>query len=94
MVDRPRIRRVLDAGSDAVLTLVAAPAGYGKTTAVRLWCESRDATLVWVTLDADDNDPARLWRYLATACDPGWAGLRCSGSTWQAVRSRTPWTSS
>ena len=75
MVDRPRIRRALDAGSDAVLTLVAAPAGYGKSTAVRMWCASRDAALVWVTLDADDNDPARLWRYLATAVDRVRPGL-------------------
>ena len=36
MVDRARIRLALDAGGDAALTLVAAPAGYGKTTAVRM----------------------------------------------------------
>jgi LuxR family maltose regulon positive regulatory protein len=69
MVGRPRIRRALEAGSDARLTLVAAPAGYGKTTAVRAWCESRDAALAWVTLDAGDNDPVRLWTYIATAVD-------------------------
>ena len=60
VVDRPRIRVALDAGGDAALTLVAAPAGYGKTTAVRSWCESFDAALAWVTLDAGDNDPVRL----------------------------------
>jgi LuxR family transcriptional regulator, maltose regulon positive regulatory protein len=37
LVDRPRILRALDAGEEAALTLVAAPAGYGKTTAVRAW---------------------------------------------------------
>ena len=74
-VDRPRIRQALDAGEDAALTLVAAPAGYGKTTAVRSWCASVDAGLAWVTLDAGDSDPVRLWRYLATAVDRVRPGL-------------------
>ena len=67
-VDRPRVRRLLDE-DDTALVLVAAPAGYGKTTAVRAWCASRDAALAWVTLDAGDNDPLRFWRYIATAAD-------------------------
>jgi LuxR family maltose regulon positive regulatory protein len=67
MVDRPRIARALDAGEGAALTLVAAPAGYGKTTAVRAWCAERDAAVAWVTLDTGDNDPVRLWAYVAAA---------------------------
>ena len=75
VVDRPRVRRVLDAGGSASLTLVAAPAGYGKTTAVRAWCASLDAALAWVTLDDGDNDPVVLWRYVATAVDRVRSGL-------------------
>ena len=75
VVDRPRVRRALDAGRDASLTLVAAPAGYGKTTAVRDWCASLDAALAWVVLDAGDNDPVLLWRYVATAVDRVRPGL-------------------
>ena len=75
MVDRPRIGQALVAGEDARLTLVAAPAGYGKTTAVRAWCASLDAALAWVTLDAGDNDPARMWKYIATAVDRVRPGL-------------------
>jgi ATP/maltotriose-dependent transcriptional regulator MalT len=75
LVDRPRVRRALDAGRDAGLTLVAAPAGYGKTTAVRAWCASLDASVAWVTVDAGDNDSARLWRYVATAVDRVQPGL-------------------
>jgi LuxR family maltose regulon positive regulatory protein len=75
LVDRPRIRRALDSGRDAALTLVAAPAGYGKTTAVRAWCAGHDDAVAWVTLDDDDNDPARLWRYTATAVDRVRQGL-------------------
>jgi LuxR family maltose regulon positive regulatory protein len=75
VVDRPRIRRALDAGRDASLTLVAAPAGYGKTTAVRAWCADFDGALAWITLDAGDDDPVRLWRYVATAVDRARPGL-------------------
>ena len=74
-VDRPRILQALDAGREAALTLVAAPAGYGKTTAVRAWCDSREAAFAWVTLDEGDNDPIRLWTYVATAVDRVRQGL-------------------
>jgi LuxR family maltose regulon positive regulatory protein len=74
-VDRPRVRRALDAGREASLMLVAAPAGYGKTTAVRDWCSSLDAALAWVVLDAGDDDPVLLWRYVATAVDRVRPGL-------------------
>ena len=75
VVDRPRVRAALDAGRDASLTLVAAAAGYGKTTAVRGWCASLDAALAWVMLDAGDDDPVLLWRYVATAVDRVRPGL-------------------
>jgi LuxR family maltose regulon positive regulatory protein len=73
-IERPRVTRALDAGAPA-LTLVAAPAGYGKTTAVRAWCAHRKVPVAWVTLDASDNDPARLWRYVITAVDRVHRGL-------------------
>jgi LuxR family transcriptional regulator, maltose regulon positive regulatory protein len=66
-LSRPRILRALDAGEDSALTLVAAPPGYGKSTAVREWVASRDTAFAWVTLDEGDNDPVRLWRYVTTA---------------------------
>ena len=75
MVDRPRVRQALDAGRDALLTVVAAPAGYGKTTEVRAWCADLGAALAWVSLDAGDNDPVLLWRYVATAVDRVRSGL-------------------
>ena len=68
-VERPRIMRALDTGAGVPLTLVAAPPGFGKTTAVRAWCGSRGCALAWVTLDSRDNDPHRLWTYVATAVD-------------------------
>ena len=74
-VKRSRILRALDGGEGASLTLVAAPAGYGKTTAVRAWCESRKGAFAWVTLDEGDNDPVRFWTYVATAVDRVRQGL-------------------
>jgi LuxR family transcriptional regulator, maltose regulon positive regulatory protein len=69
LVDRPRILKALDAGEGAALTLVSAPPGYGKTTAVRAWCANRRTAPAWVTLDEGDNDAVRLWMYVATAVD-------------------------
>ena len=75
MVSRPRVTRRLDAVDGPTLRLVAAPPGYGKTIAVRAWCESRGEAFAWVTLDAGDNDPLRLWRYVAAAVDRVREGL-------------------
>jgi LuxR family maltose regulon positive regulatory protein len=67
-VPRPRILDALDV-DEAAVALVAAPPGYGKTTVVRTWCAQREAAVAWVTLDATDNDPTRLWSYVGTAAD-------------------------
>lgn len=75
MLRRPRLTEALEAGADSALTLVAGPAGYGKTTAVRNWCKASDAACAWVTLDPLDNDPARLWTYVAEGIDRACRGL-------------------
>ena len=75
LVARPRLTHTFDAGADAALTLVSAPPGYGKTTAVRVWCAASATAWAWVTLDGHDNDPARLWTYAATAVDRVREGL-------------------
>ena len=52
------------------LTLIAAPAGYGKTTLVAQWLDRMTGrSLAWVALDAADNDPVRLWTHIATALE-------------------------
>jgi LuxR family transcriptional regulator, maltose regulon positive regulatory protein len=75
MIRRRRVMEILDRGADAAVTLVAAPPGYGKTTAVRAWCAESNTALAWVSLDVGDNEPARLWTYLATAVDRVRQGL-------------------
>lgn len=70
---RPRINEMLNAfllteeGLTRKLTLVSAPAGYGKTTAVRSWLKGREKDTAWLSLDEEDNDPERFWTYLLSA---------------------------
>ncbi len=74
LVARPRINALLQRGRCNALTLVSAPAGSGKTTAVVAWlAEARSTRTIertaWLSLDTDADDPARFWAYLAAACD-------------------------
>src|SRR5690606_34001572 len=50
-----------------LLTLVSAPAGYGKTTTLRMWVEEADCPAAWVTLEKSDNNPRQFLIYLLTA---------------------------
>ncbi|MGD9002616.1 MAG: AAA family ATPase, partial [Anaerolineae bacterium] len=71
LVLRPHLVDRLDGGfrRGRKLILVAAPAGYGKTTLLSEWITQRDLRprVAWVSLDVDDNDPARFWTYVAAA---------------------------
>ncbi|MEJ2711106.1 MAG: hypothetical protein P8074_26100 [Anaerolineales bacterium] len=49
------------------LTLISAPAGFGKTTLLCAWCEQSPRTVGWITLDHNDNDVTRFWLYLIVA---------------------------
>jgi LuxR family maltose regulon positive regulatory protein len=72
MIEREALFTRLDAGLQQKLTLLSAPAGFGKTTLVSQWLASRserqDAlSVAWLALDPGDNDPLRFWRYVLTA---------------------------
>jgi LuxR family transcriptional regulator, maltose regulon positive regulatory protein len=54
-------------GDGPALVLVCTPAGFGKTTLLADWAQSAQRPVAWLSLDADDNDPARFWRYVAAA---------------------------
>jgi LuxR family maltose regulon positive regulatory protein len=66
-VARPRLVDQLNAGLGRTLTLVCAPAGFGKTSVLADWCQHRAPRVGWLTLDAADNDPARCWRHVVAA---------------------------
>lgn len=66
-VARPRLRERLNAGLALPLTLVSAPAGFGKTTLVAEWVAGLDRPSAWLSLDERDSDPVRFLTYLIGA---------------------------
>ena len=67
VVIRPRLIERLNEGLHRKLTLIAAPAGFGKTTLVSAWAEGIERPVAWLSLDDQDNDPTRFLRYLVAA---------------------------
>lgn len=65
-VDRPRLAAT---GPTRRLTLVSAPAGFGKSVLVADWCRQHEGVTAWISLDSGDDDPVRFWRHLAVAID-------------------------
>ena len=62
----PRLIEELTAGLSQRLTLISAPAGYGKTTVVNQWLDSVDLPCAWISLDEHDGDLANfLGHFLA-----------------------------
>jgi len=57
----------LEEGNQAPLTLVSAPAGYGKSVTVAAWLASREEPSAWLSLDADDSDAGDFLSYLLAA---------------------------
>src|SRR3954447_20409129 len=67
VVLRPRLIARLNAGLHRKLTLISAPAGFGKTTLVSAWVAGCDRPVAWLSLDAGDSDPTRFLTYLIAA---------------------------
>ncbi len=77
------------------LTVVAAPTGYGKTTALAAWAHATEQRVAWVTLDRCDNDSARFLGYVITALVRtapaiGSGSLRALASDSDPLRSAVP----
>jgi LuxR family maltose regulon positive regulatory protein len=68
VVARPRLLRLLDAGSAGPITLVSAPAGWGKTLLLSSWYRAREAGTeqAWLSVEPGDNG-GRLWSYVHAA---------------------------
>src|SRR6266516_36105 len=67
VVIRPRLIERLNEGLYRKLTLISAPAGFGKTTLVSQWVEGIERPAAWLSLDEGENDPARFLTYLVSA---------------------------
>ena len=66
LVPRPRPSG-LDRGAASKLTLLSAPAGFGKTTLLSAWLATVDRPAAWLSLDKGDNDPASYWAHVVAA---------------------------
>src|SRR3712207_7275047 len=64
---RPHLLERLNVGLHRKLTLIAAPAGCGKTTLVSTWVAACGRPVAWLSLDAGDSDPVRFLTYLVAA---------------------------
>jgi LuxR family maltose regulon positive regulatory protein len=70
LVARTRLDRLLESGADAPVTLLAAPAGWGKTTALGSWLRRRNhGAVAWLTLEPGDEGN-RFWAYVHAAFEP------------------------
>jgi LuxR family maltose regulon positive regulatory protein len=103
LVARPQVIGLLEAGLRDRLTLISAPAGFGKTTAVVQWlgeaqrvtrnepgnqtAMARHERVAWLSLDADDNALPRFWAYIIAALQTVVPGV---GRVAQAVLQAPP----
>jgi LuxR family transcriptional regulator, maltose regulon positive regulatory protein len=67
LVRRPHLTARLTQGVEGPLTLVSAPAGFGKTTLLAQWLADSSTPSAWLSLDEGENDPARFLMYLIAA---------------------------
>jgi len=67
LVPRLRLIERLNAGLHRKLTLVSAPAGFGKTTCISEWVNALDCPVTWLSLYPADDDPGRFFAYLVAA---------------------------
>jgi LuxR family maltose regulon positive regulatory protein len=72
---RSRLVQRLDAGMGQPLVLMCTPAGFGKTTLLADWAADAPLPVGWLSLDPDDNEPMRFWRYVVAALDRVVGGL-------------------
>src|SRR4028118_583741 len=67
VVPRPRLIERLNEGLHRKLTLISAPAGFGKTTLLSDWLAGYERPAAWLSLDEGDGDPTRFLAYLVAA---------------------------
>jgi len=82
-VSRPRLHRYLDGSTGNRLTVVVAPAGWGKTTLLSAWAAdpARSHRVAWLSIDESDDEPVRFWTYLLSALAVVAPGLTADASS-------------
>jgi LuxR family transcriptional regulator, maltose regulon positive regulatory protein len=72
---RSRLIQRLNEGMAREVLLVCTPAGFGKTNLLAEWAASASWPVAWLSLDPEDNEPTRFWRYVVAALDRVRGGL-------------------
>jgi LuxR family transcriptional regulator, maltose regulon positive regulatory protein len=67
LVSRSHLTERLQEGIAGTLTLLSAPAGFGKTTLLAQWVTQSGMLVAWLSLESEDNDPTRFLTYLIAA---------------------------
>ncbi|MBI9045608.1 MAG: hypothetical protein JEZ06_14055 [Anaerolineaceae bacterium] len=67
LLDRPRLHTEIQSGIHRKLTLISAPAGYGKSTLLSQWAHQQNAACAWLSLNAYDNHPRQFYAYFIAA---------------------------
>jgi LuxR family transcriptional regulator, maltose regulon positive regulatory protein len=75
LVPRPRLTHRLNEGATRKLTLITAPAGFGKTTLLSEWITQCRLATAWLSLHPGDNHPVRFFSYLIAALEPLQPGI-------------------
>src|SRR4030067_247171 len=63
IVPRPHLVERINSSLEKKLTLISAPAGFGKTTLLSEWLSKCPRRVTWLFLDEGDNDPTQFWAY-------------------------------
>ncbi len=89
---RPRLYSLLDEGITRKLTLISAPAGFGKTTLLANWAKtlSADVDVAWLSLDKEDNRPTHFWEYVLSAIERVQKGITANSLSLLHAPQRIP----
>lgn len=68
-IARPRLVARLNQSAQVPLTLISAPAGFGKTTLLAAWCAQTQLPVAWLSLGSGEDDPARWLQYVCAALE-------------------------
>jgi ATP/maltotriose-dependent transcriptional regulator MalT len=90
LIPRPRLVNQLQPGIQRPLTLIAAPAGFGKTTLISTWLEHIPLRFAWLSLEHDDDDLIRFWSYVFAAISRVHQGSEASATALLQTSPGTP----
>ena len=93
LIDRPRLVRFAADAENKRLTVIKAPAGFGKTSLALTWLQplrARGVSVAWLSIDAEDDEPVRFVYHLARALRHACGNLGESAIGLAAAASLTP----